>query len=63
MKTNIKFKNTKEHKVFAANLDKYIRSNIHTIDDERETLMFYLIFYKTNKDGELKPCANVENHK
>ena len=48
IKISIKFPNTKEHKIFSKNLDKYIRSNLYTTDEEREILMFY----KTNKDGE-----------
>ena len=47
IKIDIKFKNAKEHKIFATNLDRYIRSNLYTTDDEREILMFY----KSNKDG------------
>ena len=40
IKVNIKFSNLADHKIFSTNLEKYIRSNIFTSDDERDWLMF-----------------------
>ena len=41
IKVNIKFNNLIDHKIFATNLDKYIRSNVFTTDEDRDRLMFY----------------------